>query len=558
MPYAPGVQDISGQLRAQGIAQAGQAWSQAIGNLGKEVSDAMQTYKQNQFLTNQALGKFAAASNADQSILKFLESGGQQEDPNAPKVNVSPELLKAYANVKSGKIDVYDAGLLSAFTDTWAKTKMDAQQVLNNQLKNQLAGYQVEEAKRNAEFWKNLQAAAQTTGQDQQATGGAQPAPAPTQPAAQPSYGVSTPSPNAAVPSMLSRFMPQQAAVPQMAAAPAAPSGRPTGVATQADYIAAARINPGANRSQLDKEAQRIAEDRLKAFLGESVYTGPEGQQKAQAKADELNRSGNVPEGLMYAAKFSESAKGFYPELREKPKTREEQAALAGEQTKAQELAKAGVEEAKTFVSDINASAAQAIDDKARFDRIRQLYSKKAESGKIADWTLDARSALAEVGLGDRAKTANEQELRGLLALGALQASKRYYKGQGSTSNEERNRIDQVVEAYNKGQITNEALIQFAEAHNRKLVKASQLDVALTKQKLPLDQRGVALREWWLANPVDKFMGDGTTETYELNDQGIMVKVPAAQPSAAAPSAQAGAPTQQPTSIGRFKVIQVK
>ena len=126
MPYAPGVQDISGQLRAQGIAQAGQAWSQAIGNIGKDLGDAFQTYKQNQFITNQALGKFAAASQADQSMLRFLESGGtEQEDPNAPKANVSPEVLKAYSNAKSGKIGMNDAAVLSAFTDSWQKNKSD-------------------------------------------------------------------------------------------------------------------------------------------------------------------------------------------------------------------------------------------------------------------------------------------------------------------------------------------------------------------------------------------------------------------------------------------------
>lgn len=126
MPYAPGVQDISGQLRAQGIAQAGQAWSQAIGNIGKSVTDAFQTYKQNQFLTNQALGKFTAATQADPSLLKFLESGGEQEDPNAPKFPVSPELLKSWSKVKEGKpLDVYDAGLLGTMADTWQKTRAE-------------------------------------------------------------------------------------------------------------------------------------------------------------------------------------------------------------------------------------------------------------------------------------------------------------------------------------------------------------------------------------------------------------------------------------------------
>lgn len=557
MPYAPGVQDISGQLRAQGIAQAGQAWGQAIGNISKDITDAFQTYKQNQYMVNQALGDFTGAVQADPSLLQFLKSGGQDPDnPNAPKTPVSPQALEVFNKYINGEhLKVPEAALLGQLGRSYIKSKSDQVQRQHIDLQNKLLGYQTQEAQRAADFWKNLQAAQQGAGVDQQAPAGGQPAPA--QSPVQPAYGVGTPSPNPAVPAMLSRFLPQQPATIPQAAAAASVGGRPSGVATQQDYLAAARINPGANRALLDKEAQRIADDRLKAYLGESVYTGPEGLQKAQSKSDELNASGKAPEGMMFAPDFSESAKGFYPKLRDKPRTREEQAALAGEQTKAQELAKASVEEAKTFVSDINASAAVAIDDKARFDRIRELYSKKAESGKLNEWTLDARSALADLGLGDRAKIADEQELRGLLALGALQASKRYYKGQGSTSNEERNRIDQVVESYNKGQITNEQLIQFAEAHNRKLVKASQLDLALTKQKRPLDERGVALREWWLANPVDKFMGDGTTEVYDLNDQGIMVKTPQ-RPAAAATPAAAGQAAAAPQKIGRFNIIGVK
>jgi hypothetical protein len=141
MPYAPGVQDISGQLRAQGIAQAGQAWSQAIGSIGKDLGDAFQTYKQNQFITNQALGKFAGATQSDPSMLRFLESGGaDQEDPNAPKANVSPELLKAYSNAKAGKIGLNDAAVLSAFSDSWQKNKMEQVQRQHYAMQNALAG----------------------------------------------------------------------------------------------------------------------------------------------------------------------------------------------------------------------------------------------------------------------------------------------------------------------------------------------------------------------------------------------------------------------------------
>ena len=550
MPYAPGVQDISGQLRAQGIAQAGQAWSQAIGNIGKDLGDAFQTYKQNQFITNQAMGQIAGYTKANPDVLKYLEGAGS-DDPNAPAL--SPEVLKSWSNVKSGKPKMQDAATVKAFLESYQAEQMNKQKMLEQTQRAALLGYQVDEAKRNADFWKTLQAAQQGSGNEQQPPPGGQPIQA--QPPVQPAYGVQTASPNPAVPAMLSRFMPQQAA-PAPQAAPAAPAmaGRPSGVATQQDYLAAARINPGANRAQLDKEAQRIAEDRLKSFLGEAVYTGPEGQQRASAKAEELNRSGAAPEGMMYSPEFSESAKGFYPKLREKPMSQTEQVRLATEKARGEQTAKAQIEEASSFIKDINSSAAAAIDDNARINRIRELYRKKAESGKLAAWTLDARTALAEAGLGDRIKTGDEQELRALLARSALQAARTYYKGQGSTSNEERARIDQTIDAYDKGQITNEQLMNFAEAHNRKLVAASRLDTELKKKKVPLEDRGTALQEWWLNNPVDKYMGDGVTEEYNFSPEGILVKAPKAAPAAQrqpAPAAQTAGEWQD---INGYKV----
>lgn len=137
MPYAPGVQDISGQLRAAGIAQAGQAWSQAIGNIGKDVADAFQTYKQNQFITNQAMGQISGALKANQNILKYLE-GADSEDPNAPAL--SPEVLKSWGNVKSGKPSMQDAATVKAFIDSYQTEQANNEKQRSIAIQNALAG----------------------------------------------------------------------------------------------------------------------------------------------------------------------------------------------------------------------------------------------------------------------------------------------------------------------------------------------------------------------------------------------------------------------------------
>ena len=152
MPYAPGVQDISGQLRAQGIAQAGQAWSQAIGNIGKDLGDAFQTYKQNQFITNQAMGQIAGYTRANPEVLKYLE-GASSDDPNAP--TLSPEILKSWASVKTGEgVKMKDAAMVKSFLEAYDKNKMDQAQRLHIENQNKLLGQQFEQNQRMADFMK--------------------------------------------------------------------------------------------------------------------------------------------------------------------------------------------------------------------------------------------------------------------------------------------------------------------------------------------------------------------------------------------------------------------
>lgn len=127
MPYAPGIQDISGQLTAQGISQAANAYAQKIGAVSNAVTGFMQSYKQNQLMTRQALGKFEGAMRADPEFQKYIEAASSEE--GGP--NLQPEIKKAILSLKSGKTDMYDAAVLSSLTDTFTATKRNqAQQAL--------------------------------------------------------------------------------------------------------------------------------------------------------------------------------------------------------------------------------------------------------------------------------------------------------------------------------------------------------------------------------------------------------------------------------------------
>lgn len=122
MPYNPQIQDISGQLIAQGMSQANASRARAIESLGQSfaqfagtLTTGLKQYQQNQFMTKQAMGKFGAQLE-DPNFKKYVSSV-LAEDPNAPVV---PEpLKKALQNAQKGDVDVYDAALLGGFADSY-------------------------------------------------------------------------------------------------------------------------------------------------------------------------------------------------------------------------------------------------------------------------------------------------------------------------------------------------------------------------------------------------------------------------------------------------------
>lgn len=124
MPYAPGIQDISGQLIAQGMSQAGAARARAIESLGESISGGIKQYQQNQMFTQQALGKFGQGL-MDPTFKQYVDRV-ISDDPNAPQV---PDALKkAFKNAATGKVDIYDAALLGTAAEGYQQNQARAAQ----------------------------------------------------------------------------------------------------------------------------------------------------------------------------------------------------------------------------------------------------------------------------------------------------------------------------------------------------------------------------------------------------------------------------------------------
>lgn len=115
MAYNPGVSDISGQLRAQGMTRG-------MNSLLEGFDVGIKTYQQNKHIADTSIAKFGAAV-ANSDALKALLTD-ENERSKLPS-----DVVKAYIKLqKEGSLGVREASLLGGFADSYTKTEEDRQQ----------------------------------------------------------------------------------------------------------------------------------------------------------------------------------------------------------------------------------------------------------------------------------------------------------------------------------------------------------------------------------------------------------------------------------------------
>jgi len=115
MAYNPGVSDISGQLRAQGMTRG-------MNSLLEGFDVGVKTYQQNKHIADTSIAKFGAAvSNSD--ALKALLTDEEQRS------KLPSDVVKAYLKLnKEGSLGVREASLLGGFADSFLETEKAKQQ----------------------------------------------------------------------------------------------------------------------------------------------------------------------------------------------------------------------------------------------------------------------------------------------------------------------------------------------------------------------------------------------------------------------------------------------
>jgi hypothetical protein len=115
MAYNPGVSDISGQLRAQGMTRG-------MNSLLEGFDVGVKTYQQNKHIADTSIAKFGAAVANSDELKKLLTDENERS-------KLPSDVVKAYLKLnKEGSLGVREASLLGGFADSFLETAKAKQQ----------------------------------------------------------------------------------------------------------------------------------------------------------------------------------------------------------------------------------------------------------------------------------------------------------------------------------------------------------------------------------------------------------------------------------------------
>jgi len=157
MPYAPGIQDISGQLIGEGMTRASNIRAQARSDFGKTIADTLvggiQQYQQNQNFTQQSLAKFY--SNMQDPDYKDLVTKIIADDSN--QMGVPSNLKKAIQNAGTGKIDAGQAAMLATWAQDFSERKNAVAKTKQVDLQNQNLQAEIDQRLKFSKMYEDMQ-----------------------------------------------------------------------------------------------------------------------------------------------------------------------------------------------------------------------------------------------------------------------------------------------------------------------------------------------------------------------------------------------------------------
>ena len=148
MPYAPGIQDISGQLLAQGMSQAGAARARSIESIGESLSSGIKQYQQNQSFTAQSLAKFTERMQ-DPEFNKYVRNILADESNT---MGVPESVKTAFRNAQTGKLKPNEASTLATIAQDYSERQMASAKAKQINLQNQALQNEINQQQKLADY----------------------------------------------------------------------------------------------------------------------------------------------------------------------------------------------------------------------------------------------------------------------------------------------------------------------------------------------------------------------------------------------------------------------
>jgi hypothetical protein len=221
-------------------------------------------------------------------------------------------------------------------------------------------------------------------------------------------------------------------------------------------------------------------------------------QPQAMAQAKELTK--NNPDSI-FTVQPGANARSYVIKQEVKPDSLEKQKVLAFE---------AEMKPAVIGLNAISANAETARNDLPRQQRIFEALKEQAVTGYGAPLSIKARSMLSGTGLINKKQLGKDQVFAADLALDALTKTKQLLDGQGSVSNAERDRVDQISLNIEKDPSAIFELMKIHEAATKRAIAAEEHRSMLydkTKRDDPyrLIDINESMKKWYQKNTVTDF-----------------------------------------------------
>lgn len=501
MPYSPGIQDISGQLLGRGIEAAAQARAQGMGAIGNTISNLFGQYTQKRAQDEE----FMAKAKSMENFIKTHADDFAPVDPQTGQKN--PEAVLQFLSQSPDENAKQKYMRLGSFLDTAVTgTKMQQAQAATRfeQMRADQAKAELDETKRAmAEY-------ASVFGPQKDASGANIPAPN------IPSYLMAkAPASAATFAQDLAKQMPSYAGGAEMEGQPVAEAAsqavpQTAGGMMRDPYVKQAVAATGLipttkNMGRILQEAgqlRKAAETQAKNERAAGVLYSDE--EEAQKDADVFNAD---PKNVGVVALVQPDAtRGGFAIKKQTTSLRTPQ--QEGATAAAIEEAKLTTQRAGELNTKIAQEALDAVQDRPRLQRIRELYKAGTESGFGKDFVVTFKGVLTSLGFGDPKKLEDPQELQALLEKDAFAQSQKYLKGSGSISNQERASMAKISQSFNKVPGANLALINMTEAAYNKAEAAESYRANLEAQPNMDERKIAAAMRVWIRDPknsLDRF-----------------------------------------------------